>query len=381
MPAKGSCCCGGPADTHGLATMWLLDFNYGTVLRDFNWTKSFGGTPVSMACGFDEAVNRACEVGSDYVSGAPIEGSTFLWDATPPETPIWGPLDRTTFPQCVGGFTDSYFWYGHALPGITSGSDYSLAAVARSDGAQFTHGLTGGLLRVDGGYIYTYTQPTATHRKYDEAGSLIASAVVDPQSGSANKGLDYSGQSEHYSSLARGFPNNDVIYTATDVSSLATNWTMNLGFLSGLIQGNDGAGGLYLIYSAQLHKHSGGNTTPDWSISTASPIANIAVRRKFGWGGNIYYTRTISGGIYWEKLNGSDGSIGWTTLVPHSLASFLDSQWNIVYDGIVYLPYGTGIIAIDDASGAILWDQDTVVCGRARPVPTSLGLLCCGAYS
>lgn len=355
MPAKGSCCCTTP-DTHGLANMWLLDFEYGSILQDFNYVTM--SLTAANACAFDEAAQRAYQAGYAY-----------LWDADPPETPIWGPLSRDFVASEVGGLTPSYFWNGHAMPLATT--EFSLAAVSRSDGAQYTHGMTGGLMRTDGTHIYTYTDDTATHRKYAEDGTLVASVAVAGINSASIKGLDYSGESEHYhSSDGRNF-------TAIDSVSLASNWTLDLGAALSFAQGNDGAGGLYLVFGGNMKRYAAGAL--DWSVAAPTGFANNTF--KFGWGGNVYFTRTISGVVNWSKVNGSDGSIAWLTPAPSSTIIFRHSQLHIVHNGVLYLPHNEGILAIDDASGDILWNQDTVACGYGRTVPTSRGLLCCGEYS
>lgn len=371
MPAKGSCCCTTP-DTHGLATMWILDFNYGTVVRDFNWVATTGGTPTSKGCAFDETLMQAAEVGQDHIAGAGVEGTSFLWDANTPETPIWGPLAKTPPTRATGGFSPSYFWYGQA---DIRNAAFNLAAAARSDGSDYTHGMTGGLLRTDGTHIYTYTDSTPTHRKYAEDGTLVASNTVTGIATDSIEGLSFSGNGEHYHSNNVAGTRN---YEAVNPTTLATAWTLALASASGsAVEGNDEDGGMYLVVGGNILKYSAGSLV----YSATEPTGFGAATNRFGSGGNLYYIRSITGTPNLTKIDGSDGSIAWNAVIPFTPTSLHIEQQSIVYEGIVYVPYATGIWAIDDATGSTLWDNDTQVCGYSRPVPTSLGLLCCGEYS
>lgn len=372
MPAKGSCCCERP-DTHGLATMWILDFDYGTVLRDFYWVANPLNSPLSHACAFDESLIQAAEVGADHVPGVAVEGSSFLWDANPPETPIWGPLAKTIDnSRLTGGFTPSYFWFGNARP---DAAEFFLRAAARSNGADYTHGMTGGLLRTDGTYIYTWTDSTPTHRKYDEAGSLIASEAAAAIT--TGTGLSYSGSGEHYHSAARGFPDNDRIYEAIDPETLAVNWTLDLNNPNNSsVRGNDEAGGMYLVFGGNLHRYE--NAILDWSAATPSGFS----AQDFGGNGNIYYVRSITGTDNLTKISGADGSIAWNAPIPFTSSLLTNNPHQpIVHGGAIYIPHAQGIWAVDEATGATLWHTTDPICGYSRPVPTSLGLLCCGEYS
>lgn len=383
MPAKGSCCCEIP-DTHGAATMWLLDFNYGTVLQDFNYV--LGGSPISVACAFDESYNEAAEVGNTCSA---------LWEADPPESRIWGPLSSAGSNGPIGGFTESYFWHGAppaaGIAGVASGTGTTEARL-RSDGSVYTHGMTGGLLRVDDSHIYTVSNAGLIYRKYTEDGTLIATGDMTGQNNGAFP--SYSGEGLHFALQVSGAPSGHNHWDAVDPVTMSHSVDyFDVDVATPFADpasafGNDESGGLLLYRSVPTpdemeYWSGGGSTSPVWSgvpVPTGFTASNLS---RFGRNNSVYGTRLIATVMNLTRITTTDGSVVWNEPVPAGIdvTTILRSKV-CFHNGIIYMAMNDlGVWAVDEATGDTLWHQTDVVCGRGLPVATPLGLLCCGVYS
>lgn len=366
------CCCG---DTHGLATMWILDFDTGAIVRDFNYVHA--GSPVSVACA------------SDYFETA--EASALvnsLWNPATPESRIWGPNANSGAQGPIGGFTDSYFWHGRFFTGASGGPSGGgqLRAFNRSDGSAYTHGMLGNLQRVEDGYVYTVSTDGLVFRKYEEDGTLVATGDM---TGQANGSYPtYSGEGLHFArDIAAGSHN---LWDTVDPVSMSHTVDQIDIDVSGLnpasVFGNDESGGLLMYRSgmSNMIEYWTSGTSPDWTGVAAYSgftYANPPIAR-FGRNHSVYGVRTISSIVNLTRITTTDGSVVWDLPLPSGLdAASIVNNKTLLYEGTLYIAcVDSGVWAIDEASGAELWYQDTVHCGYGLPVATPLGVLCCGEY-